>query len=145
MWSSHEKIVHMHILVTYTCRVSYSGGGGMRGGGRIPPIQRFFSKSSHHQNPPWGTLPYLKMKLLHLKNTPTASIWKTPPQPTRPLSSMINFVVCISLLTVVCNAPFQKGKQFISPNKLIDLYLQSLSLFLSYMLNKPSIKTSRFV
>ena len=49
------------------------------------------------------------------------------PQPTRPLSPMISFAACISLLTVVCNAPFQKGKQFISPNKLIDLYVQSLS------------------
>ena len=33
---------------------------------------------------------------------------------------MISCVACISLFTVVCNTPFQKGKQFISPNKLID-------------------------
>ena len=54
---------------------------------------------------------------------------------------MISSITCVPLLNVVCNTPFQEMKQVISPNKLIDFFVQSLpglgwlySFFLSFWL-----------
>ena len=39
---------------------------------------------------------------------------------------MISSITCVPLLNAVCNTPFQEMKQVISPNKLIDFFVQSL-------------------